>query len=231
MTTTDASAEVTDPPRPATEPDPTSADPARGRSRWRRLVAMVLVSVLVAGIAGWLVLGWLRPHPYAGTVMQAPNMAPAMDGLIDTDGRPIDIDAFRGDLVLVYFGYTHCPDVCPTTLSQVAQARRRLGDDAARVHVMMVTVDPARDEPALLGDYVRSFDPDFVGVTGELGDIERVATTYGVYFAPTEADEDGNYDMEHTASLLGIDGEGRLRIVWPFTADAEALASDLRELL
>jgi protein SCO1/2 len=162
--------------------------------------------------------------------MQAPTAAPSMSGLVLSDGTPLDVADFEGDLLLVYFGYTSCPDVCPTTLSQVAAARRQLAGDAERVQLLMVSIDPERDAPDLLGDYVTSFDPTFLAATGELADIERVAAQYGVFFARGEALGDG-YTMDHTASLMGVDPGGRLRIVWPAQLDVDRLADDLDALL
>lgn len=209
----------------------TTTEPPGPRPRTLRLLAVLAAGLLVAATVGWLGLRWITPHPYSGTVMQAPTPAPSMDGLFDTDGDPIELAAFEGDLLLVYFGYTNCPDVCPTTLSQVASALRRLGDDADRVHVLLVSVDPARDDPATLAGYVESFDPDFLAATGELADVERVASQYGIFFARGEAVGDDGYAVDHTATLMGIDGDGKLRIVWPAQLDVGRLADDLRELL
>lgn len=209
----------------------TTARPATGRRRgWLRVASIVTFTLLSAVTAGWLGLEWLRPFPYSGTVMKAPTPAPSMDGLSLSDGTPVDIDAFEGDLLLVYFGYTSCPDVCPTTLSQVAAARRRLGDDAGRVHFLMISIDPERDTLDELGDYVEAFDPDFLGATGDPADVDRVAAQYGVFYAKGEALGDG-YAVDHTATLMGIDGDGHLRIVWPALLDVERLASDLHQLL
>ena len=143
------------------------ATPTRAKRRRWRTLALVVGAPLLVVVLGWVGLQLFRPHLYSGTIMQAPTAAPPMDGLVWADGNPVDLGAFSGDLVLVYFGYTYCPDVCPTTLTQVARALDELGDDAERVHVMMISVDPERDEPAALGDYVRAFDPDFLGATGE----------------------------------------------------------------
>jgi protein SCO1/2 len=209
----------------------TSPQPAPRRPRrWPRLVGIVAVIALVLVGGVWVALDRLRPHPYSGTVMQAPSSAPSMDGLLLADGTPLDIDAYRGDLVLVYFGYTSCPDVCPTTLTQVASARRQLGDDADRVHLLMVTIDPERDALESLDDYVEAFDPTFDAAGGELADIERVAAQYGIYFAKGEPLGDG-YAMDHTATVMGIDPDGHLRIVWAPPLDVDRLAADLDELL
>jgi protein SCO1/2 len=185
------------------------------------------VVVLVLGFVGFRLLA---PHPYAGTVMQAPTEAPSLDGLVSTDGRPVDLAAFRGDVVLLFFGYTSCPDVCPTTLTMVRRALEHLGGDAERVHVMLVSVDPERDDVGRLRDYVQSFDPSFLGATGDLDAVERAAATYGVFFSRGEAVGEG-YTVDHTATLMAIDTEGHLRVVWPPDVRPDDLASDLRELL
>jgi protein SCO1/2 len=215
------------PDRPADRPDRLSA---RGRRR-RRTVALVIGAPLLVVVLAYVALRLFSPHIYSGTVMQAPTAAPPMDGLVLSDGTPVDLAAFEGDVVLVYFGYTFCPDVCPTTLSQVDHALDRLGGDADRVRVMMITIDPARDDPASLGEYVRAFDPRFLGATGAPAAIERVASTYGVFFARGEEYDDGSYAMDHTATLMGIDTDGHLRIVWPAELDVDALAADLDALL
>ncbi len=224
---------TTPPTTPPTAPPTTGHDARVGgrdpRRRVRRVGFVVAGLVVVAAIV-WFGLGLLRPHPYSGTVMQAPTAAPSMEGLVRSDGTPVDLADYRGDLLLVYFGYTSCPDVCPTTLAQVAAARRQLGDDAEDVRLLLVSIDPARDELDRLGDYVRSFDPTFEGATGEPEAVERVASQYGVFFAEGEAIEGGGYTMDHTSTLMGIDGDGHLRIVWPALLDVDRLVADLREL-
>jgi protein SCO1/2 len=209
----------------------TEDEVATPRRPWRRRLGVAAAVLVGVAIVGWLVLRWLTPHPYSGTVMQAPTAAPSMDGLVWDDGSPVDVDALGGDLVLVYFGYTACPDVCPTTLSSVDRALDRLGEDVDRVRVLMVSIDPERDDPGKVGQYVRSFDPSFRGVSGSLDAVERVASTYGIYFAQDEPLAGGGYTMSHTSTLLGIDPRGHLRIVWPSVLDPDLLADDIAELL
>lgn len=223
MQTVDTTAEPT-------PPTSTSTSTVRRRP-WGRMLAVLVGGLLVAALVGWLGLRWITPHPYSGTVMQAPTAAPSMDGLVFADGSAVDIETFDGDLLLVYFGYTNCPDVCPTTLSQVAAARRMLGDDAERVQVLLISIDPDRDDLATLDQYVTAFDPDFLAATGEIADLERVASQYGIFFAEGEAVGEGDYAVDHTATLMGIDTDGHLRIVWPALLEVERLAADLRELL
>ena len=207
--------------------DPATTPPIR---RTRRTVRTVLATVVALVLAGWGVVSWITPHPYSGTVLQAPEPAPSLDGLFFDDGSPADLDEFSGDLLLLYFGYMSCPDVCPTTLSMAAAARRELGSDAERVQLLMISVDPERDALAPLGEYVRSFDPSFHAATGDIATLERVATQYGIFFGKGESSADG-YAVDHTATLMGIDTDGHLRIVWPAVLDGDRLVADLRELL
>lgn len=210
----------------AGEPSPTRR-PAR---RWFGIALKVVVAVVVLGVVATTALRILRPHAYAGTVMQAPTEAPGLDELVGTDGQPVDLEQYRGDVVVLFFGYTSCPDVCPTTLTMARQARDSLGGDADRVHVVMVSVDPARDTVERLRDYVGAFDPSFTGATGELAAVERAAAEYGIFFAKGDPVGDG-YTVDHTASLMAIDTDGKLRVVWPAAVEPDRLAGDLRELL
>ena len=220
-----------DPNDRADGPDrPSHAGGADRRERRRRWTALVAVAVVLPAL-GWFGWQWLTPHPYSGTVMQAPTSAPDMDGLVWGDGTPVELADLGGRLVLVYFGYTACPDVCPTTMSGVVQALDELGDEADDVAVMMVSIDPDRDSPAIVERYVQSFHPRFRGASGDIADVERVATLYGIFFARDEPTVDGEYTMSHTSTLLGIDPDGHLRIVWPTVLDPGRLAADIRELL
>ena len=202
--------------------------PARPpRARWPWFLLGSLAVVLLGLWAG----GLLRPYVFNGTVIQSDAKAARMTNLVYDNGDPVDLEALRGDVVLVYFGYTHCPDLCPTMLSTVDASLDELGDRADRVRTLMVTVDPARDDQEYVGEYVRFFDDGFRGVWGSEQDVRLVATKYGVHFAYDEADEDGNYLVAHTASLMAIDPEGVLRVVYPVGVTQEQLTSDLRELL
>lgn len=199
------------------------------RRRRMRTVALLVGVPLLAAVLTIGALRMLRPHAYSGTVLQAPTRAPSMEGLTYSDGTPVDIGAFRGDVVVVFFGYTHCPDVCPTTLATLADTADRVDDE--RLHVLFVSLDPERDDAGRLGDYVGTFDPDFLGATGPADDVDRVASTYGIFHARGEDTPDGGYTVDHTATLMGIDTDGRLRIVWPPEIDAASLAADIDELL
>jgi protein SCO1/2 len=172
-----------------------------------------------------------RPHVYAGVVLQSSDPAPSMTGLVYDNGEPVELSALTGDVVLVYFGYTYCPDLCPTMLATVARAIDDIGDDAARVGAIMVTVDPSRDSPDALADYVAHFSGRIRGVWGTEAEVRSVASGYGGTFTYDDPGEDGNYLVSHTGSLFAIDPGGALRVVYPVEITSTALAADLRDLL
>jgi protein SCO1/2 len=189
---------------------------------------------MAAGIAVALILApRFSPHLYAGTVLQQNEPAPPMDGLRFASGQPVDLDRFDQQLVVVFFGYTSCPDVCPMTLSTIRRALDLLPPELrGRVATIMVSVDPERDDLAWLQEYVGFFDPSFLGVGGPTDAVDRAAARYGVYYRIDDlVDDAGNYLVDHTASLMGIAPDGSLRIVWAPDVSAEALARDMEELL
>jgi len=195
----------------------------------RRLVR-IAIAVLAVGVAAWVLVGpRLRPHVFHGVVMQSGTPAPAID-LEATSGGRAGLDSFGGKLVVVYFGYTHCPDVCPTTLSSLNKALDLMGNGADDVQVVMVTVDPERDTVEYLADYMTYFDESFIGLTGPIEDISRIATAYGVYFAADEGDIASGYTVAHNASLMVIGRDGHLRLILPPELTADQIADDLRYL-
>ena len=150
--------------------------------------------------------------------------------LTDQDGRPVSDEDFRGKPFLVFFGYTHCPDVCPTTLFDVSEVMRRLGPDADKTAALFVTVDPERDTPASLKDYLGSFDPHLHGITGAPDAVAAVAKEYRVYYkkVPTE---NGDYSMDHTAIVYLMDKNGHFVAPFSLRRTPEASADDLRRYL
>jgi len=206
--------------------------PRAGRWRHRALTALFFAVAIVAGLTVVFVgMRALQPHSFAGTAFPDPQPAANLDGLLFDSGEPADIAQFEGDVVLLYFGYTFCPDVCPTTLFTAAEARDRLGEDGDRVHLVMVSVDPERDPLNELGSYVRHFDETFLGAGGADEAIAQAAASYGIYYQLHEPDENGNYTVGHTATLLGINPDGDLKVIWQPTVTAEDLSNDMKELL
>jgi protein SCO1/2 len=198
------------------------------RAGHRLLVAAVAIAGLIVGYGA---VTWLRPHAFAGTVLQSPTEAAPLSGLTLHTGEPADLSRFRGSVVLLYFGYTNCPDICPATLSNAAKAIEEMGPDGDDVDLLMVTVDPDRDDPRTLGEYVGFFHPRFLGVHGTEDDLRAAASQYGVFFQQVEGSEGTGYLVDHTASLMAIDPDGFLRVVYPVDVPPAELAADLEELL
>jgi protein SCO1/2 len=197
----------------------------------RRKLLLTAVSLLAVVAVVWVVMGpGVRPHVFHGSVIQSLTRAPEID-LESTQGGVMGIDDFTGKLAVVYFGYTHCPDVCPATLATLDRALDQMGSDAHDdVQVVMVSVDPERDTVEYLREYMEYFDESFIGLTGDPIDVARVATTYGVYFAAAEGTAETGYTVDHTASLMVIDRDGHLRLVFPPELTADEIASDLEYL-
>ena len=148
----------------------------------------------------------------------------------DPSGKPRSIADFRGKAVVLFFGYTHCPDVCPTTMLEIKQALGKLGADAARVQVLFVTLDPERDTPEVLAKYVPSFDPGFIGLSGDAKTTATVAKDFKVFYQKAQGKSAGSYTIDHTAGIYVFDPKGRLRL-FARPGKPDDLASDLRTLL
>jgi protein SCO1/2 len=147
--------------------------------------------------------------------------------LVDQDGRVRTDKDFRGHWVLAYFGYTYCPDVCPTTLALMANVLGKLGSEAKRVTPVFITVDPERDTPAVLKTYLASFGPNFVGLTGKPADIAKVAHAYRVYYAKHPLGG-GNYAVDHSSVIYLLDTDGKFVKAYDDSASAAAIAADLK---
>ena len=150
--------------------------------------------------------------------------------LTDQNGKTRTLADFRGKVVVVFFGYTRCPDVCPTTLADLKAAREQLGDEGKRVQVLFVTVDPERDTPKLLASYVPAFDPSFLGLYGDAAATARVAKEFKVFFQKVPGKTPDSYSVDHTSASYVFDPQGRLRLlVRP--GNVPNLVADLRTLL
>ena len=150
--------------------------------------------------------------------------------LTDHTGRTRTLADFRGKVVVVFFGYTRCPDVCPTTLADLKSAKEQLGEDGKRVQVLFVTVDPERDTPQLLAKYVPAFDPSFLGLYGDAAATARVAREFKVFYQKAPGRTPDSYTMDHTAGSYVFDPQGRLRLL-ARQGNVPNLVADLRTLL
>jgi len=150
--------------------------------------------------------------------------------LVDQDGNQVTDKDMKGRPFLVFFGFTHCPDVCPTTLFEVSEILRALGPDADRTRALFITVDPERDTPPVMKDYLSSFDPHLSGLTGDPAAVAAVAKAYRVYFKKVPLDQ-GGYTMDHTAIVYLMDKEGRFVAPFSLKRTTEAAAAELRRYL
>jgi protein SCO1/2 len=151
--------------------------------------------------------------------------------LPDLAGQPRSIKDFAGKVVVLFFGYTQCPDVCPITLAEIAQAKKLLGPDGDKVQGVFITIDPERDTPEMLKAYMGNFDPGFVALRGTPDQLAAVAKDFKVYYKKVDGKTPGSYTMDHSAASYVYDPQGRLRLYTRYGGGPQALADDLRLLL
>jgi|ERR1700674_1341658 len=191
---------------------------------------LLIASAFVAGLASVAALVLVVSGREPGAIATTASAIGGPFRLIDQNGRSVSDQDFKGHPFLVFFGYTHCPDVCPTTLFEVSEIFGKLGPDAERVAALFVTVDPERDTADKLKDYLSSFDPRLTGLTGDPAAIAVIAKEYRVYLkkVPTE---NGDYVMDHTALVYLMDKEGRFVAPFNLKRRPEDAAADLRRYL
>lgn len=151
--------------------------------------------------------------------------------LQDPDGKTRTLADFKGKVTVVFFGYTQCPDVCPTTMAELAQVKKSLGADGERIQGVFVTVDPERDTPELLKAYMGSFDPSFVALRGSPEQTAAMAKEFKVFYAKVPGKQEGTYTVDHTAGSYVFDAAGKVRLFVRYNSGADALAADLKTLL
>jgi protein SCO1/2 len=183
---------------------------------------------LVGGL--WLYRTYVAPPPLRGIDIQSTRTA--YDFVLPSESKTVRLSDYRGKVVAVFFGYTFCPDVCPTTLAELDAALTLLGPDSENVQVIYISVDTGRDTPLRANQYAQGFNPAFIGLSGSEDEITRVATAFGVVYEkiPVPGSAAG-YLMQHSASVFVIDRLGRLRTLWPFGMARDDIVSDLKSLL
>jgi len=183
-------------------------------------------------LVAWTLLAGCAPE---GPKFQSSDVTGATFGrnfnLIDATGKARTLADYRGKAVVIFFGYTQCPDVCPTTLAELAEVMKKLGPDADRVQVLFVTIDPERDTQDLLAQYVPAFDPRFMGLYGDAAATERTAKEFKIIYQKQPGATPGSYTMDHSAGTYIFDPQGRLRLYVSYGQGPEVFAHDLRELL
>jgi protein SCO1/2 len=181
------------------------------------LAGLVLFSSIVLIVGGRNPVSVIMPSAAIGGPFQ----------LLDQDAKPVSEQDFKGKPLLVFFGFVHCPDICPTTLFEMSEVLRKLGPDAGRVNALFITVDPERDTPAVLKDYLSSFEPQIRGLTGDPAAIAAVEKTYRVYARKVPLDG-GDYTMDHSAVMYLMNKEGKFVAPFNLKRPPEAAAADLR---
>lgn len=151
--------------------------------------------------------------------------------LTGPDGTSVDANSLRGKPVLVFFGFTNCPDVCPTTLTQLSVVMKKLGPYAEDIQITLVSVDPGRDTPQVMKSYTASFGPWLLGLTGSEQALSALRKSYGVYAAMESSDEKGNYNVMHSAAIFAFDAKGRARLLISNVNDSDRVVSDIRQLI
>ncbi len=197
-------------------------------SRWTLPVAGLVIG-LVAVVVLW---NAVRPHTFAGTVMQ--SLQPAYDfTLTGPDDLPVKLSDQHGKAVLLFFGYTSCPDICPTTLYEMRDMLDALGNKAGAVRVLFVSVDPEKDTPQRLKAFLANIDPQgrLTGLTGDLDTLNEIAAQYGIFFQKRPYNDSGGYLIDHTATVLLVDPDGYLRVVYPYGTPGADIAADVRYIL
>ncbi len=199
------------------------ASPLTPAARWRRFAALLAFLALAA---------CSRPgEPWHLTDVSGD--LPDLDfSLTDDSGAPVTGRSFEGHTTLVYFGYTHCPDLCPETMARLMQVLQRVGPDADNTRILFVSVDPARDTPPLLRAYVRAFDEKHaVGLTGSDRAIEAVAQRYRIAYQMEKRDPHGAYEVSHSSGVYIFDREGHARLLATDRDSIDAIAADLRRII
>ncbi|MFZ5529099.1 MAG: SCO family protein [Pseudomonadota bacterium] len=151
--------------------------------------------------------------------------------LTDPEGKRRSLAEFKGKVVVVFFGFTQCPDVCPTTMAELAEVRRRLGADGDRVQGVFVTVDPERDSAVVLGEYVKALDPSLVGLRGSVDEVTQAARDFKVFFQKVPSKDGQSYTMDHTAGSYVFDPDGKVRLFLRYGLGVDAWVADIKQLL
>ena len=203
--------------------------PVFTRRRCLQAVAIASAAALIVGCDGNTPGAAPKPT-FKGVDITGAEYARSL-ALTDADGQPRTLADFKGKVVVVFFGYTQCPDVCPTTMAELAEVKRKLGADGARMQGIFVSVDPERDTAALLKAYVGNFGPDLIGLRGSLEQTQAAAKEFKVVYAKVPGKTASSYTVDHTAGSYVFDAQGRVRLFTRYGSGAQALTDDLKILL
>jgi protein SCO1 len=192
----------------------------------RDRILVLILGILFVALAGY---EFLVPKKLHGELIQPPQ--PVSDFTLQSSNGPVSLSSFKDKVVVLYFGYTSCPDLCPITLAALNQAVQALGNKAGEVQVIFISVDWQRDNPEKMAQYTEHFNPNFIGLAGTQTQIDAVTNDFGIFYLLNLPDENGSYSVDHTASTRVLDRQGRLTLIWPYDIQPADITSDLRVLL
>ena len=187
--------------------------------------------ILLVGLVAAISLIFAKPPSFRGTLYGEPFPPAAEFELTKADGEVFRMSEQRGKIVLLFFGYTSCPDVCPTTLAEMTQVINELGDASQNVQVVFVSVDPKRDTPEKVQEYAARFNPTFIGLSGSQTELDPIWQSYSIFRTEVQTDSAMGYAVDHTARLNLIDAEGNLRLSYAYGTPVEDIVHDIRLLL
>jgi protein SCO1/2 len=190
---------------------------------------LVFAALVLLFLAALFVYQTLLPPSMNGSAIDPP--AAVGDFTLQSGQGPVSLASFAGKYVVLYFGYTSCPDVCPTTLAALRESLSRLGDRAAEFQVIFISVDPQRDSPEYASVYAARFGPTFIGLSGSQAEVDAVARQFGIFYQLNPPDDSGFYTVDHTATTLVLDRQGNLALTWPYGLQPDQITEDMRNLL
>jgi len=196
----------------------------------RFAVNLIARYALLTGAAGLIAACSPQQAAFSSVDVTGAEYAKSFE-LTDHNGQVRHLSDFAGKVVVMFFGYTQCPDVCPTTMTEMAGIKRALGPDGDRLQILFVTVDPERDTPSVLKGYMANFDPSFLALYAPLDKLAEVAKEYKIYYKKVEGKTDSSYTMDHSAGSYVYDTKGQLRLFTRYGSDPKGLTEDVRILL
>ncbi|MDK1080254.1 MAG: SCO family protein [Anaerolineae bacterium] len=196
----------------------------------RKVLQVGLGLLLLIGVAITIILLIPTTTSFRGTTYEPPHPAPEIV-LKKSNGEEFQLSQYKGEVVILFFGYTNCPDVCPTLLSDLKKVNTDLGEISNHVQVVFITVDPLRDTPVKTQEYVSLFNSDFIGLSGTIGELEQIWHDYGIYSETDHPESTNGYLVTHTARTYVIDSDGDLRLSYGFGTPTEDIVHDLEILL
>lgn len=218
------------------------SSPPQSSNSTSRSVSPNLIVVIIAGLTAGLLLSWIiirflsgslqiGSYEFHGTLFDPPAVVEDFE-LSSNDDSMTRLSDFRGKVVLIYFGYTFCPDICPATMNQLKTAVESLSrKDQGQVQVLMISVDPQRDSPEKLAAFLEHFHPSFIGLSGPEEQLAAAAEIFGVYYAKQPGTVNTGYLVDHTASVFTLDKGGNLRVIYSFDTPGKDIAADIRRLV